>query len=73
MRRAGRVGPNALHRWSVHNRRTGPVGPDRMRADAMCRPAGDALRASSLGPDSRYAFQSCYWSLGQKKAFSHHN
>jgi hypothetical protein len=43
MGQAGRVGPNASHRWGVRNRRTGPVGPVRMRADAMRLPAGDAL------------------------------
>jgi hypothetical protein len=43
MGRAGRVDPDASHRWSARNRLSRPVGPIQTRADAMRRPAGDSL------------------------------
>jgi hypothetical protein len=46
MRQARRVDPNVLHHWCMRNRRAGPIGRVRTRADAMCRCAGDALIAS---------------------------
>jgi hypothetical protein len=40
----GWVGPDASVWMGGRWRRAGPVGPVRTRVDAMCRPAGDALK-----------------------------
>jgi hypothetical protein len=56
MGRAGRVGPNASHRWSARSRRLRPVVPIWTRADWLRRPTGDVLSA----PDNGDFLQSSY-------------
>jgi hypothetical protein len=45
MRRAGRIRPDALHRWGGRWRRAGPVGPVRTRVNKSGRTSSDAADA----------------------------
>jgi hypothetical protein len=44
MRHAGCFRLDALHRWSTAHQSASPFGRAQTPADALCRPAGDAVR-----------------------------